>query len=81
MMKKMFKILTPVERNGVTHWTKLGVGFPNKDDSINLYLDGFPANGKLQLREVDEEDLRRDRERGPRGTPVPATGTADDLAF
>ena len=66
MVKKMFKILCPIERkDGKTHWMRVGTGFPNKDDSVNLYLDVLPANLKLQLRELTEEDLRV-RDGGPR---------------
>ena len=63
-VKRMFKVLCPVERNGKTYWQRLGSGFPNRDLSINLYLDALPTNGKLQLRELDEEDLERARGRG-----------------
>ena len=72
MVKKMFKILCPIERkDGKTHWMRVGTGFPNKDDSVNLYLDVLPANLKLQLRELTEEDLR-DRD----GRARTSTGTA-----
>src|SRR5450432_4083166 len=38
-MKKMFKVLCPMEgKNGHKWWMRLGTGFPNKDDSINIYL-------------------------------------------
>jgi hypothetical protein len=58
-MKKMFKILCPIERkDGSTHWMRVGTGFPNRDDSVNLYLDVLPANQKLQLRELDAEDMK-----------------------
>ena len=74
MVKKMFKILCPIERkDGKTHWMRVGTGFPNKDDSVNLYLDVLPANLKLQLRELTEEDLR-DREGRARSSPGTGTG-------
>ncbi len=39
-----------------TRWVKVGVGWPNRDGSINLYLDAFPVGtNKLQIR--DEEPL------------------------
>ena len=84
----MFKILCPIERkDGSTYWMRVGTGFPNKDDSVNLYLDVLPANQKLQLREMDEEDLREKDGRGKRpearaarpGTP--GLATADGLPF
>ncbi|MBA3457798.1 MAG: hypothetical protein H0T42_32245, partial [Deltaproteobacteria bacterium] len=67
MQKKMYKVLTPIQkRDGQGSWfMKIGSGFTNKDDSINLYLDVIPvgiAPGKgmtLQIRELDENDLRQ----------------------
>ncbi len=87
--RKVFKILCPIERkDGTTFWLRVGTAFPNRDQSINLYLDVLPANQKLQLRELDEEDLReRDgtapRRRGPLRTVAPSPdGTAsNDLPF
>lgn len=67
MVRKMYKILCPIERKeGKTHWMRVGTAYPNKDDSVNLYLDVLPANLKLQLRELTEEDLR-DREGRSKG--------------
>jgi hypothetical protein len=65
-MKKMFKVLCPMEgRNGNKWWMRLGTGFPNKDESINIYLDAIPTHAgfTLQLREVTEEDMRQNAER------------------
>jgi hypothetical protein len=67
MQKKMYKVLTPIlKRDGQGSWfMKVGNGFTNKDDSINVYLDVIPvgiAPGKgmtLQIRELDENDLRQ----------------------
>lgn len=37
-----------------TRWVKVGVGWANRDGSINLYLDAFPVGtNKLQVREDD----------------------------
>ena len=64
MQKRMFKIITPIEKkDGTKYWMRLGTGFANKDDSINMYLDAIPFSpGKetvLQLREMTDEDFRR----------------------
>ena len=64
MQKKMFKVITPIEKaNGKDrYWMRLGTAFTNKDDSINVYLDAIPVNQKewtLQLREMDEEDFKK----------------------
>ena len=34
-------------------WTRIGVGFVNRDDSINVILDAIPLNGRLQIRNRD----------------------------
>jgi hypothetical protein len=54
---------------------------PNKDDSVNVYLDVFPKDGKLQLREFDERDLReRNSGSNPSGS-VRAAADSDPLPF
>jgi hypothetical protein len=60
MHKQMFKVMCPIEKKDGTgtYWGRAGVGYRNKDESINLYLDFLPINGKLQLREFSEEELR-----------------------
>ena len=65
-MKKMFKVLCPMEgRNGSKWWMKCGTGFPNKDESINVYLDSIPNKPgfTLQLREYTEEDMKQSADR------------------
>jgi hypothetical protein len=60
VQKKMFKVLSAIEkRDGGTFWMRVGSGFTNRDNSVNIYLDVIPKNFQLQLRELDEEDLRR----------------------
>jgi hypothetical protein len=75
LQKKMFKVLCPIpKRDGSGKWwMRVGSGFENKDNSINVYLDAMPVRGDvtLQLRELDENDLReRD---GGRRTSSPIT--------
>ena len=91
--KRMFKVISPIEKKeGGTYWMRVGTGFTNKDDSINIYLDAWPKNFQLQLRELDEEDLRK-RNGAPRSSlgmtsltlngglaPVPPA-TTDDTPF
>ena len=31
-------------------WTEIGVGFTNRDGSINVLLNSLPLDGKVQLR-------------------------------
>jgi hypothetical protein len=43
-----------------TRWVKVGVGWANRDGSINLYLDAFPVGtNKLQVREDDRPPTAR----------------------
>ena len=37
-------------------WTQIGVGFTNRDGSINLLLNAVPLDGKLQLRAREHSD-------------------------
>lgn len=61
LQKKMFKVLSPIPmKEGGTYWMRCGSAFTNKDDSINVILDALPrGEWKFQLRELDEEDLRK----------------------
>lgn len=83
MEKQMYKVLSPIEkRGGGTYWMRMGTGFRNKDNSINVYLDAIPKGGewKFQLRELDEEDLRK-RESFSATAPPAATSTLHDVPF
>lgn len=78
---RMFKVITPIEKkDGGTFWMRVGTGFPNKDQSINVYLDAIPVNHKFQIREMEEEDLApRGRKREGDGSAV--ANAAADLPF
>jgi hypothetical protein len=60
------EVFTINDKEGRSYWTKLGVAFPNKDGSLNLYLDALPVNGRLQIR-----DAKPKEERAPRGFDFP----------
>ena len=32
-------------------WTRIGIGFVNRDESINIILDAMPVNGRLHVRD------------------------------
>jgi len=38
-------------KDGKSRWTKVGMAFVNKDGSINVFLDAFPKDGKIQIRD------------------------------
>lgn len=52
-------VLTVVERNGKSFWTKVGSAFENRDGSLSVLLDALPVNGKLQIREPRQRDETR----------------------
>jgi hypothetical protein len=57
----MFKVVCPITRRdgGGTYWMRIGSGFTNKDDSINVYIDAIPRDmGVIQLRALEPADLR-----------------------
>jgi hypothetical protein len=78
LQKKMFKVLTAIEkRDGGTFWMRVGSAFTNRDNSVNIYLDVLPKNFQFQLRELDEEDLRRrDPQRNGSGESAPSAPSA-----
>jgi hypothetical protein len=39
-------------------WVRVGVGFTNRDGSLNLKLDAIPVNGTLQVREWEPGERR-----------------------
>ena len=49
----VMNVYTIVEKEGSekSFWVKVGACFPNRDGSLNVYLDALPINGKLQIRE------------------------------
>jgi hypothetical protein len=66
----MKAVFTVVERSpGKSHWTRVGVGFVNRDGSMNLKLDAIPVNGTLQVREW--EPAERTNGPGPRDAGDP----------
>jgi hypothetical protein len=81
--KKMFKVISPIDkRDGTKFWMRCGVGYENKDLSINMYIDALPvAAGKdgrpltLQLREVTEEELRERSEKRAQSGGYSSRGT------
>ena len=48
-VKEVFNILEG--KDGKSRWVRIGTAFLNKDGSINAFLDVFPKDGKLQIRD------------------------------
>src|SRR5690242_1957110 len=40
---------------------RIGTGFVNRDDSLNIYLDAFPVSGRLHIRDYQ---AKKEGERG-----------------
>ena len=49
----MKDVFTIIEKEGWDKaiWRKVGAAFDNKDGSLTLFLDAFPVNGNLHVRE------------------------------
>ena len=55
-MKEVFTISEGKENT--TRWTKIGVAFVNRDDSINVILDALPVSGRLHIRDRAKEEKK-----------------------
>ncbi len=72
------KVLCPVEgKGGKTYWMKVGAAFVNRDGSTNVILDAYPTNGKLQIRDLDERDLKRDGDGRSDSSRGPSASSGD----
>jgi hypothetical protein len=55
--KTMKAVFTVVDRGqGKAIWIRIGVGFTNRDGSLNLKLDALPVSGTLQVRDWQPYD-------------------------
>jgi len=52
-VNKMKTVYTVTERGGRSYWTRIGVGFTNRDGSINLRLEAVPVSGTMQVRDYE----------------------------
>ena len=44
-------VVTERGENKRDSWSKIGVAFINRDDSLNVILDAVPLTGKLHIRD------------------------------
>jgi hypothetical protein len=76
--KSMKAVYTVIERGqGKSFWVRIGVGFTNKDGSLNLRLDAIPVNGTLQVRDWVPYDRRpeaSDAQGAPGRSTTPQSG-------
>ena len=75
------KVLCPMEKNGKTFWLRIGSAFINGDGSTNVYLDAYPANCKLQIRDLDDRDLQSKSSRDDGGSSGVGEQEAEQLPF
>ncbi|HWV37184.1 MAG TPA: hypothetical protein VN033_01785 [Vulgatibacter sp.] len=56
-MKRKWAVYTIRERQGLEKpfWMRVGIAFMNRDGSFNLRLDATPLDGKLHMREWQED--------------------------
>lgn len=59
-LKDVFTIAERKSPSGETkdRWTMVGIGFVNRDNSINVVLDAIPLNGRLQIRDRKPKNLQ-----------------------
>jgi hypothetical protein len=50
--KNVYSIIEREDRHNI--WLKIGVGWVNRDGSLNLRLDALPIGTKIQIRDVEE---------------------------
>jgi len=69
--KSMKAVFTIVDRGGKSFWVRIGVGFTNRDGSLNVKLDAIPVNGTLQVRDWEPYDKRADAGEPPIRARIP----------
>lgn len=54
-------VYTITERDGddKDRWTRIGIGFLNRDNSINVVLDAIPVNGRIHIRDRQIKQKRK----------------------
>jgi len=56
--KERFAVFTirRYDNNNKSFWVRIGSAFKNKDGSLNVLLDAYPANGELHIRKAKQKD-------------------------
>ncbi len=71
MDSKNLKIVyTITERGERSFWHRIGVGYVNRDGSLNIKLDAMPVNGTMHVRDWTARDEMPAQEgrKGPNGS-------------
>ncbi len=63
-MTEVKQIYTIIEKEDPmkNQWIKVGVGFVNRDQSINIRLDSLPSNGLLHVRDMQKSGKKNGEE-------------------
>lgn len=61
--KKSLRVYTIVERGEDKKdlWLRIGTAFTNKDGSLNVLLNALPLDGKLHIREEQDDASPQDK--------------------
>ncbi len=82
MESKQLKVVYAItERGEKSFWTKIGVGYTNRDGSITIKLDAVPVGGTMQVRDWvprDDQSAGNGAKRGNGASATPAS-MVDDL--
>jgi len=54
--------ITDRGENEKSTWSKIGVAFVNKDDSLNVLLDAVPITGKIHIRDRKQYKPEKQKE-------------------
>ena len=46
-------------------WLRIGAAFENRDDSLTVFLDCLPINGRLHIRERNNRDPQKKSDEDP----------------
>ena len=81
MDSKQMKVAYVItERGDKSYWTRIGVGYVNRDGSINVKLDAMPVGGTLQLRDwTPRDDQQAAPGRRNNGARPQESAAQDDL--
>lgn len=53
---KLKVVYAITERGEKSYWTKIGVAYTNRDNSITIKLDAVPVGGTMQVRDWTPRD-------------------------
>lgn len=64
-MSRLDALVGRKDKNGKTHWTKIGVAFPRDKGGYSVKLDALPLDGELLLAVPLERGERQPQGREP----------------